>query len=77
MGNTNLVIIELFSLERLLICYIVFINKLLKGKLMQSNFETKILFSSFFKMSFGVSALSKVLLFPLSVLKYAQQCHHL
>lgn len=44
MGKTNLLIIELFTLERLLFCYIVFVNKLLKGKLMQSNFETKTLF---------------------------------
>lgn len=49
MGKTNLVIIELFTLERLLFCYIVFVNKLLKGKLMQSNFETKTLSFLFFK----------------------------
>lgn len=49
MGKTNLVIIELFPLERLLFCYIVFVNKLLKGKLMQSNFETKTLSFLFLK----------------------------
>lgn len=49
MGKTNLLIIELFTLERLLFCYIVFVNKLLKGKLMQSNFETKTLSFLFFK----------------------------
>lgn len=49
MGKTNLVIIELFTLERLLFCYTVFVNKLLKGKLMQSNFETKTLSFLFLK----------------------------
>lgn len=43
---------------------------------MKSNFEIEILFF-FFKMQFGVSVLSEVLLFPLSELKHAQQGHRL